>query len=482
MGALTRAGRNLSRRKMRALLVVIALGFSLAIMISLPAGILANQQSTQSLTTDYNNAVNQMEQELTLITVTNSSSSSSSSPGGGYGGYGGFGGYTGGFAGGFGGQESYIDESVVDDIVSVPGVVAVVPILVVGEGITTQTFTSPFGGGRTFTFNETAYTIEGVPLNSSLIAGNYVPLPTNITAGRELQTGDSGVVVLSQNNTGYFDATVGDEVNINGTNFQVVGVHGESGSSTFALGEAADARTLYMNLTDAQAVSDLTGDVSTVYVYADNSSDVTNVATQLSLLPSSVPLTVTTEESELQTIETNYNSTLANDESAISSTQTVAFEEIAVAVVATSLIVLFVMLYTVRERTKEIGTMKAIGFSNWNVMSQFMLEGILLTLVAGIVGIAIGSIGAPALSGLLLPHVSNPFGSPGGRYGAGGFFVARSGGAFGGSVASAVSAAAPSPELMLIALGAAVVLGALGSLYPAWRASRTRPAEAMRYE
>jgi putative ABC transport system permease protein len=140
------------------------------------------------------------------------------------------------------------------------------------------------------------------------------------------------------------------------------------------------------------------------------------------------------------------------------------------------------MLYTVRERTKEIGTMKAIGFSNWNVMSQFILEGILLTLVAGIVGIAIGSVGAPALSGLLLPHVSNPFGSPGGRSGAGGFFVARSGGAFGGGVATAVSAAAPSPELMLIALGAAVVLGALGSLYPAWRASRTRPAEAMRYE
>jgi lipoprotein-releasing system permease protein len=35
---------------------------------------------------------------------------------------------------------------------------------------------------------------------------------------------------------------------------------------------------------------------------------------------------------------------------------------------------------------------------------------------------------------------------------------------------------------MLIALGAAVLLGTLGSLYPAWRASRTRPAEAMRYE
>lgn len=470
---MTRAGRNLSRRKMRAFLVVIALGFSLAIMISLPAGILANQQSTQTLTTGYNNAVSQMEQELTLITVTNSSSSTSPSLGSGYGGYGGY-----RVFGGFGGEGNYMNESVVDAINSIQGVVAVVPTLEVGEGITPETFTGY--GGNTFTFNVSSYTIEGVPLNSALIAGNYVPLPTNITDGRDLQTGDSGVVVLSLNNTGYFDVTIGGEVNINGTNFQVVGVHGESGSSTFALGEAADVRTLYMNLTDAQAVSGLTGEVSTISVYADNSSDVSNVAQQISgLFPE---FSVTTEESELQTIENTYNSTLAADQSAISSTQTVAFEEIAVAVVATSLIVLFVMLYTVRERTKEIGTLKALGFSNWNVMSQFMLEGILLSLVAGIVGIAIGSVGAPILSGLLLPHISNPFGSLGGRSGGGGFFVARSGGTPGAGVATAVSAAAPSPQLMLIAIGAAVVLGALGSLYPAWRASRTRPAEAMRYE
>ena len=38
------------------------------------------------------------------------------------------------------------------------------------------------------------------------------------------------------------------------------------------------------------------------------------------------------------------------------------------------------------------------------------------------------------------------------------------------------------PEIMLLGLGAAVLLGALGSLYPALKAARTRPAEAMRYE
>jgi putative ABC transport system permease protein len=138
------------------------------------------------------------------------------------------------------------------------------------------------------------------------------------------------------------------------------------------------------------------------------------------------------------------------------------------------------MLFTVRERTKEIGTLKAIGFSNWNVMSQFMLEGTLLSLAAGVVGIAIGTVGAPLLSGILLPQI-NPFGSRG-------FSQFRSGatdtGSFGnfGILGTSTVTVMPSLQTLLIAIGAAVLLGALGSLYPAWRAARTRPAEAMRYE
>ena len=470
---------------MRAFLVVIALGFSLAIMISLPAGILANQASIQNLSTNYDNTVSNMEKQLTLIECTNSSSSTSTYPNSTFPNPGPSPGFR-----GFGMQENYyINESVADVVSSIQGVEAVAPILEVPEGLVNETISAPaFGGfgGRTFTRTVASYTIVGVPLNSSLI-DNYSILPTNITAGTNLQAGDTGVVVLSVNNTDYFGAAVGiavgigDEVNILGTNFEVVGIHGESGSSGYAMGAAVNVGNLYMNITDAQAVTNLTGEISTLDVYAENSSAVSTVASEIaSLFPD---LSVTTEQSQLQTIENMYNSTLATDELAVSSTQSVAFEEIAVAVVATSLIVLFVMLYTVRERTKEIGTLKAIGFSNWNVMSQFILEGILLSLVAGIVGIAIGSVGAPALSGLLLPHITNPFSSSGGRFSGGDFSGARVvSGVPGVGGVTAAATAVPSPQLMLLALGAAVVLGALGSLYPAWRASRIRPAEAMRYE
>ena len=144
-----------------------------------------------------------------------------------------------------------------------------------------------------------------------------------------------------------------------------------------------------------------------------------------------------------------------------------AFEEIIVVVAATSLIVLFVMLYTVRERTKEIGTLKAIGFSNFSVMGQFMLEGIMLSVIAGVVGIVIGTVAAPTISSLLLPSV-NLFGN--------------SGGAFVRNSIVSTPAVSLNLELILIAFGASLLLGAIGSLYPAWRAAKIRPAEAMKYE
>jgi putative ABC transport system permease protein len=172
-----------------------------------------------------------------------------------------------------------------------------------------------------------------------------------------------------------------------------------------------------------------------------------------------------------------YTETVENAESTLNQTQTVAFQVIAITIAASGLIVFFTMLYATRERTKEIGTLKAIGFSNWNVMSQFVLEGMLISILAGVVGIAIGIVGAPTLTSLILPHIS-VFGSSGstqtGRFGQFGDPLS--------AIQAQATTASLNPQLMLLAVGAAILLGALGSLYPAWRASRTSPMEALRYE
>ena len=71
MGIINRAIRNISRRKIRALLVIIALGFSMAIMISIPAGVIANQQSANELAANLSNTITQtgesINQTLTQI-------------------------------------------------------------------------------------------------------------------------------------------------------------------------------------------------------------------------------------------------------------------------------------------------------------------------------------------------------------------------------------------------------------------------------
>ncbi len=129
------------------------------------------------------------------------------------------------------------------------------------------------------------------------------------------------------------------------------------------------------------------------------------------------------------------------------------------------------MLYTVRERTREIGTLKAIGFSNATVMSQFLIEGIFLSVIAGVVGIAIGVLAAPKFGGVVASDESVWK------------LYYRCSGRRSRKVYLFIDCFSNcKPRTNRIIFGAAVALGALGSLYPAWRAAKIKPAEAMKYE
>ncbi len=455
----------------------------MAIMISIPAGVIANQQTANDLAANLGNTITQTGQSInqTLTQIDCSLAPSFSGFGfrapssgnfnpsqfnqGGIGSGRGFdpsqfggGGTPGQFGGGAfgGGEASPMNESLYVDINnSISGIAAVVPMLQASEGqnITMEMF------DRTFTRLLTDYTIDGIPLTSDLIT-TYPILTTNITAGRNLQAGDSGVVLLSENNSVYFNAGVGNTIQILGQDFTVIGIHGTS--------SASDSLTLYMNLSDAQSLTNNTGYITSLRVFAQSSDIVTQVANSISTLHPELTVTTGQERlTQLENLQTTYNSALTNAQNSIGQTQTTAFEEIIVVVAATSLIILFVMLYTVRERTKEIGTLKAIGFSNATVMGQFILEGILLSLIAGIVGVTIGTLAAPTLSALLLPSL-NLFGTQGTS--------------FASSSTLPTAAASVNLELVLISFGAALLLGTLGSIYPAWRAAKIRPAEAMKYE
>jgi putative ABC transport system permease protein len=493
MGIMNRAIRNISRRKIRALLVIIALGFSMAIMVSIPAGVLANQQTASNAATNLSNVINETSASINQTSTQIDCSLAPSFSGFGFGNFGGsstsggsgftpgqFGGGTSGgsgfqpgqfgggtvsgqFGGGAfnGGQSNPMNQSLYTDINdTLSGVAAVEPTLQASEGQNVTTTVSFNGYSRDITRLAVDYTIEGIPLTSDMV-NNYPILPTNITSGSNLQAGATGEVLLSENNSAYFNAGVGNTITILGQTFTVVGIYSPSAVS--------QTQTLFMNLSDAQTITNNTGYITSLTVFAQSSDDVTQVANTLSTMHPE--LTVTTDQTrltQLQTLQSTYNTELTTAQSSSSQTYSTAVEEIIVVVLATSLIVLFVMLYTVKERTKEIGTLKAIGFSNSTVMGQFMLEGVLLSIIAGVVGIAIGSVAAPTLAQALLPSVG---------VGSGATALLS-----GTRQISGLSVATLNPELIMILFGAAVLLGAIGSLYPAWRASKIRPAEAMKYE
>lgn len=105
-----------------------------------------------------------------------------------------------------------------------------------------------------------------------------------------------------------------------------------------------------------------------------------------------------------------------------------------------------IMLVTVTERTREIGIMKSVGYSNSNILSLFLLESVMVSFFGGIVGTAIGGMGAYALESVLkLPPVF---------------------------------------PLKLIEIGIviSVLVGITAGLYPARKAARMNPVDALRYE
>lgn len=152
-----------------------------------------------------------------------------------------------------------------------------------------------------------------------------------------------------------------------------------------------------------------------------------------------------------------------------------------------------IMLMSVMERTHEIGIMKSLGFKGRQVLAVFLSQALLIGVIGGIIGIIAGAAASYSLAALA-SHASSPSNSttaaaPSGgatfRAGGGGSGNAQfSSGAASSTSSSSSSSLSFSPVLSITTIAeamlVAIIVSAISGLYPAWRASKMEPIDALR--
>jgi putative ABC transport system permease protein len=445
MSLANRAYRNVFRKATRTLLVVMALGFSIAAIMSVYTGIDASFEKTQEMVDDFEETILELgelsETQERLITV-----------GGGRGFPGGGGG--GGPGGITSSSQTPITEDIIENITSLEFVDAVIPLITENVGDVDfeevrskirESGLRPGDEGFVGIDSYWDYIIQGIPLDPDL-DNDYSTMPSNIVDGRKLVTGDEGYVMISEELVDFFgNAGVGAYIDLDGTLFKVVGVYTSD----------TNLKNIYMSLEDAKKVlgDEFTG-YSNLNIYAESQEavDIVVYDTQELYPDMNVMSYEDTNELIADRMADRQEQEIAGLEQQSQEIEDSGNQIIIISIVTAGLIVLFLMLYTVKERTKEIGILKSLGFPGRNIMSQFMVEGIIIGIIGGMVGIILGVVGGPFLAEFLLPD------------------------------SDVLSTTVPGVDLILTTLMLTAVLGAVGTIYPAWEAARKNPVEAMKHE
>ncbi len=231
---------------------------------------------------------------------------------------------------------------------------------------------------------------------------------------------------------------VGDTIQINGVNFEVIGVTAPKGTN----GLVDEDDIGFAPITTVQDELTGYGSVDSITVRSKSSADLNAADAEVTSILEQRDNITDTANPGFRVI--NQGSLLTASSSTSSVFTTLLGEVAAISLLVGGIGVMNIMLVSVTERTREIGIRKAIGARRADILTQFLTEAVLVSIFGGLAGVLLGVVGS--------------------RF--------------------TIAGVHPAIELysVFLAFGAALLTGLVFGTYPASRAAAMRPIEALRFE
>lgn len=389
--------KNISRNKSRSALAIFGIAIGVATVIGL--GLLSD-----GLPSSAQNALTSGAADFSVVADT-SSESGTNVPGG-----------PGG--GGFGTQQ-LINQTKVDEIKKISGVNSAVGVLRITSNLENSSSTSSSTGE------------DNIRSMTSLIGidSSSISMDDIVITNGTVYSNAANEVIIGKSAAQRSNKTVGDTVSISNQTFKIVGI--------YETGNFMDDSGIVMSLDKLENLTNNTGKVSLILVKADNGTSSEDLATTIQeKYPGE--LTTSTSLSGMDRM---------NQGLGVISTAVWAIS--LVSILLGGVIVVITMMKAISERTREIGVLRAIGWTRSRIIKMIIGESLILSLIAIVVGLAVG---------IMVVELLN--------------------------YSQMIQGLIPSFSALLFlkGIGVALLLGIIGGIYPAYRASRLKPTEALRYE
>ncbi|MBX4212098.1 ABC transporter permease [Candidatus Pacearchaeota archaeon] len=312
-------------------------------------------------------------------------------------------------------------------------------------GVKTLSY-SVYGSAEVIFQNQKRYfMVTGYPLDKADVfteLGAY-----KADEGRLLKQGDKGSVMIGSqykyNALFKKPVSAGDTLTIQGKEFKVKGI-------LQPIGNPGDDRNILMPIDDFNQIFNITDRVDAIFVQVEQGQDLKEVVARVERrLRSERGVTEKTQDFEISTPE----ELLASFGTVLNIITGFLLGISAISLLVGGIGIANTMYTSVIERTREIGTMKAIGAKNQDILFIFLIESGMLGLIGGIIGVVLG-IGISKSLEYIAVH----------------------------QLGTTLLKSATPAYLIIGCLLFAFLSGALSGLWPAWRATKIKPVDALRYE